>query len=69
MISVAAGTGFDVPMTAGDYRLRVAAPNATGDNTRIVLAGKQHYAFVVSASTGEGAPALKLHEPAVDGGR
>src|SRR5207249_4448176 len=42
MISVAANAAFDVPMTAGDYRLRALSPGATGDNAKVVLAGKQH---------------------------
>lgn len=69
MISVATGAAFDVPMTAGDYRLRAVSSGAGGDNTKIVLAGRQHYAFVVGAAAGSGAPALKIHEPAVDPGR
>lgn len=66
-VTIVAGARVPVPLTAGRYRVRVAARGAATHTGRTVIAPRREYSLVIEAEADDDGPALRLREPAIEG--
>lgn len=71
MVSMAPGAAFEMPIDAGDYRLRVSGQDAVPTSVKAVFARRQRYELVIDGTPPADGQQLVLavREPAIEGGR